>query len=65
MLLEPGDAIAHHGNMIHRADPNNSDRHRRAFAMVLKGVSCQRDEEGFARYTAALKAQHDKMGLKT
>jgi len=65
MLLEPGDAIAHHGNTIHRAEPNNSDRHRRAFAMVLKGISCQRDEEAFNRYTQALKAQHDKMGLKT
>lgn len=65
MILEPGDAIAHHGNTIHRADPNNSDRHRRAYAMVLKGVSCQRDEEAFARYTAALKAQHNQMGLKT
>ena len=65
MLLEPGDAIAHHGNTIHRAEPNNSDRHRRAFAMVLKGISCQRDEEAFNRYTQALKAQHEKMGLKT
>jgi phytanoyl-CoA hydroxylase len=65
MLLEPGDAIAHHGNTIHRAEPNNSDRNRRAFAMVLKGISCQRDEEAFARYTEALKAQHNKMGLKT
>lgn len=65
MVLEPGDAIAHHGNTIHRADPNSSDRHRRAYAMVLKGVSCQRDEEAFSKYTAALKAQHSQLGLKT
>lgn len=65
MILEPGDAIAHHGNTVHRADPNNSDRHRRAFAMVLQGVSCQRDEEAFARYTESLKSQHETMGLQT
>ena len=65
MILEPGDVVAHHGNTIHRADPNNSDRHRRAFAMVLKGVSCERDEEAFARYTDALKSQHATMGLTT
>ena len=23
VLLEPGDALAHHGNMIHRAEPGN------------------------------------------
>jgi phytanoyl-CoA hydroxylase len=64
--LSPGDAVAHHGNTIHRADPNRSStRHRRAFAMVFRGVSCQRDEEAFARYQSAVKAQHAALGLKT
>jgi phytanoyl-CoA hydroxylase len=64
--LKPGDAVAHHGETIHRADPNRSaERHRRAFAMVFKGVSCRRDEEAFARYQAALQAQHQTLGLKT
>lgn len=64
--LQPGDAVVHHGEMIHRAEPNTSPtRHRRAYAMVIKGVSCGRDEEAFARYTAALKAQHEQLGLKT
>lgn len=59
MHLEPGDLIAHHGETIHRADANRSaDRHRRAFAMVLKGRSCQRDEDAYARYLAALDVQH-------
>ncbi len=62
--LRPGDAVVHHGETIHRAEPNcSSNQQRRAFAMVCKGVSCQRDEEAFSRYEAALKTQHQEMGL--
>jgi phytanoyl-CoA hydroxylase len=64
--LAPGDAVAHHGMTIHRAEPNRSSgRNRRAFAMVFKGVSCRRDEASFARYQESAKKQHDQMGLKT
>jgi phytanoyl-CoA hydroxylase len=64
--LHPGDVVVHHGETIHRADANRSTtRNRRAFAMVFKGMSCRRDEEAFDRYMAALKAQHEQMGLKT
>jgi phytanoyl-CoA hydroxylase len=66
VCLRPGDVVAHHGMMIHRAEANRSaTRNRRAFAMVCKGVSCRRDDEAFARYKAALKAQHEKFGLTT
>jgi phytanoyl-CoA hydroxylase len=62
--LEPGDVVAHHGNTIHRAEANRSlTRNRRAFALVYKGVSCRRDEEAFARYQAALRSQHEQLGL--
>lgn len=65
MILQPGDAIIHHGNTIHRADPNRSaTRHRRSFAMVIKGVSCQRDEAAYDRYLNAAKSQHQEHGLK-
>jgi phytanoyl-CoA hydroxylase len=64
ILLEPGDLVVHHGNTIHRADANRSPtRHRRAFAMVFQGESCRRDEAAFARYRAALDAQHQQLGL--
>ena len=64
--LRTGDAVAHHGMTIHRAEPNRSqNRNRRAFAMVFKGVSCRRDEAGYARYHASAKTQHEQMGLKT
>lgn len=63
--LEPGDVIVHHGNTIHRAEPNRStDRHRRAFAMVIKGVSAQRDMVAYQRYQDAVKQQHQQLGLK-
>lgn len=62
----PGDAVAHHGMTIHRAEPNRSPTlNRRAFAMVFKGVSCRRDEARFARYQQSARAQHESMGLKT
>ena len=64
--LQPGDVVAHHGNTIHRADSNLSlTRNRRSFAIVFRGVSCQRDEEAYAQYLNAAKQQHQEMGLKT
>ncbi len=65
-VMRPGDVAIHHGMTIHRADANLSAiRHRRSFALVFTGVSCRRDEEAFARYTASAKQQHSAMGLKS
>ena len=62
--LQPGDAVAHHGMTLHRADANMSlIRHRRSFALVFKGASCQRDEAAFARYLASAREQHQELGL--
>ncbi|QDU26341.1 Phytanoyl-CoA dioxygenase (PhyH) [Anatilimnocola aggregata] len=62
--LQPGDVVAHHGNLVHRAEANHSpDRERRAFALVYRGQSCQRDDEAFDRYQAALRTQHQQLGL--
>lgn len=64
VCLRPGDAVAHHGMTIHRADANlSATRHRRSFALVFQGASCRRDEAAFARYTAAARAQHRAAGL--
>jgi phytanoyl-CoA hydroxylase len=66
ILLQPGDVVAHHGMTIHRADANmSSTRHRRSFAIVFKGESCQRDEAAYTRYIASARTQHQEMGLKT
>ena len=65
IVLQPGDVTAHHGNLIHVAGANRSaTRHRRAFAMVFKGVSCRRDEEAHARYLAAAKSQQAELGVR-
>jgi len=62
--LDPGDLTAHHGETIHRADANRSpDRNRRAFAMVFRGESCQRDNDAYTRYEAALHRQHERIGV--
>ncbi len=54
VTLRRGDAVAHHGMTIHRADANlSATRHRRSFAMVFKGASCQRDAAAYARYLAS------------
>lgn len=63
--LQPGDATVHHGETVHRADPNRSStRHRRAFAMVMQGTTCRTDEAAMAAYQAALKSQHEGLGLE-
>ena len=64
MCLHPGDLIAHHGETIHRADPNRSQCHRRAFAMVFYGVSAKRDDEAHTRYMTSVKEQHSSKGLE-
>ena len=66
VLLEPGDAVAHYGMTIHRADANlSTTRHRRSLAMVFKGASCRRDNDAYQRYLASARMQHQAMGLKT
>ncbi|MGD9644515.1 MAG: phytanoyl-CoA dioxygenase family protein [Pirellulales bacterium] len=62
--LQPGDVVAHHGETIHRAEANRSaSQQRRAFAMVYRGVSCRRDDDAFDRYEAALRHQHQSLGV--
>lgn len=63
VVLQPGDLSAHHGELIHRADPNHSARPRRAFAIVYRGESCQRNPQAYERYQQQVRAQHSAMGL--
>ena len=66
ICLAPGDLVVHHGETIHRANPNRSaTRHRRSFAMVFRGESVARDHDAYARYESALKMQHSQLGLET
>jgi len=63
-IMQPGDVVAHHGMTIHRADANlSTTRHRRSFALVFRGVSCQRDTAAYERYLSSARAQHAELGV--
>jgi phytanoyl-CoA hydroxylase len=42
-LLQPGDALIHHANVIHFSAPNTSDQSRRGLLMVFRGAHCEVD----------------------
>ena len=64
--LQYGDLVVHHGETIHRADPNRSEtRSRRAFAMVARGQNCCINEQRHAAYLAARDAQHQAKGIQS
>ncbi|HAA61360.1 MAG TPA: phytanoyl-CoA dioxygenase [Planctomycetaceae bacterium] len=65
VFLEPGDLAVHHGELIHRADPNRTtDRHRRAFALVYYAGSAERNTEAHQQYMQQVTQQHEGMGLE-
>jgi phytanoyl-CoA hydroxylase len=55
-ILSPGDAMIHHCCLLHRSEPNLSNRARRGLLMVFKGAHCKVDPAGMARYDAARRA---------
>ena len=64
VFAQPNDVLIHHGETIHRADPNRStQRHRRSFAMVFRGASAHRDDESFRRYLDSSRAQQKELGV--
>ena len=66
VFLEPGDLAVHHGELIHRADPNRTtDRQRRAFAMVYYAGTARRNEQAHQAYMQKVTQQHEGMGLET
>ena len=63
--LEPNDVVVHHGETIHRAEPNRTaDRQRRAFAQVFFGDSAKIDEAALARHVEGVRQQHERTGLE-
>ncbi len=66
VFLEPGDLAVHHGDLIHRADPNRTtDRQRRAFAMVYYAGTAERNEAAHGAYMQQVTQQHEGMGLES
>ena len=56
--LQPGDAVVHHCQIIHRADENTADvasgLQRRAFGVVYRGESCEVDVVALASHVQSL-----------
>ncbi len=55
-ILARGDAMLHHCCLLHRSEPNRSDRARRGLLLVYRGAHCQIDPIGMANYKAAADA---------
>lgn len=51
---QPGDLLVHHALTIHRADPNRSDRSRRAMGFTYFAWNVREDAEAKAAYHKAL-----------
>ena len=63
---QPGDAVIHHGNTIHRAGPNlTKNRQRRALAMVSRGKSASRDYQRFNTYLESSNQQQASFGIES
>jgi phytanoyl-CoA hydroxylase len=57
MIMQPGDLLVHHTLTIHRADPNTSDRERRAMAMVYYAARAKPDLRSIEEYNKKLMAE--------
>lgn len=54
--LAPGDALAHHGQIIHASEPNRSEKPRLAMVIVYRGSHTRTDEAARETYQAAMRA---------
>ena len=52
--LDPGDALIHHCQTIHRSEPNRSDKSRSALLFVYRGAHTRVDEKGRDEYRKAM-----------
>ena len=62
ICAEPGDAVVHHSMTIHRADPNPSERTRRALGFVYYARRARQDVERLKAYQKNLMEQWSAEG---
>ncbi|MDA0747599.1 MAG: phytanoyl-CoA dioxygenase family protein [bacterium] len=60
--VSPGDLIAHHSMVIHRADPNPGTRHRRALGFVYYAKRAKQDAEKQKAYREELMQRWKEQG---
>ena len=58
----PGDVLIHHAMIVHRADPNPSDRTRRAMGLIYYARSAKEDREWGKAEQERLQTQWEKEG---
>lgn len=56
-VLEPGDVLFHHADLIHGSEANKSDRSRRGLTMQFKGENSIYDKTMLAHYESRLYEQ--------
>ena len=61
-VVDPGDVIAHHCMVVHRADANPSDRLRRALGFVYFGQNATVDKKASEAYQKELFAKWEAEG---
>ena len=54
MFAQPGDILVHHCMTIHRADPNRSNRTRRAIGIVYNSARAKENKKAIEEYQKAL-----------
>lgn len=52
-VLDPGDIVIHHSQVIHRSEPNRTDKPRRGLLLVYRGSHTRTDPRLEAEYKAA------------
>src|ERR1043166_2048862 len=62
MTAEPGDMLVHHCMTIHRADPNHSDRTRRAIGIVFNSAAAKENKKALEEYQKRLHAELAQAG---
>jgi phytanoyl-CoA hydroxylase len=62
MAAKPGDLLVHHSMTIHRANPNQSNRHRKSIGFIFYREDVRIDEEAHAAYQKELNETLKKQG---
>jgi phytanoyl-CoA hydroxylase len=60
--LQPGDLVAHHSLMIHRAEENTSPRHRRALGLIYYAKRATQDKQRLEDYKKEWKSDFTAAG---
>jgi len=64
IVCKPGDLLVHHSMTMHRAETNNSDRHRRSLGLVYFAARARKDEVAVEAHQKKMQAEWEKSGKR-